>query len=688
MIAALSRRVARGPRAAIALLRALCLAWLLGMIGVAAAASPALELQVDLDPETRRFSAIAELVPASSDFRFALHASLEVRVATAGGKPVKVTAAGRDGEVRGWRVMLPPGTERLRLEYGGSLPALDRNLDHRGVLRSLPPMTSNDGSFLPAGGAWYPQPAALFSYRLSVAVPAGQRVIAPGRLVSEEVPAAGARSYRASFEFAQPADGIDLMAGPWVIREKTMPRDGGEPLRLRTYFTRELDATPGLADAYLDDTRRYLERYAAQIGAYPFDGFSVVAAPLPTGFGMPTLTYLGADVIRLPFIRATSLGHEVLHNWWGNGVYVNYAKGNWSEGLTTFMADYAYKEEQSAEAAREMRLGWLRDFAAVPAGDHAALSAFRSRTHGAAAAVGYGKSAMLFVMLRDTIGDEAFAQGIRSFWDSNRFQRASWDDLRHAFEQASGKPLREFFSQWLDRAGGPMVTITAASMAGARLLLALEQAQPAYALRVPVELVAPAQSEIRWIDMTRQRELVSIDVQAAPEGVRVDPDLRLWRMLEPDQLPPILRQWFIARAPLLVLASGDAEVRGAADALAQRLFETPPRTIALDEIGTGSAPVLLIGLHAEIDAALAQAGLPPRPDSLAGKGSAQAWTVIRSEGAPLAVVSADDANALRALLRPLPHYGAQSWIVFDGSRAVSRGVWPAPGRLIRVGARP
>lgn len=81
---------------------------------------------------------------------------------------------------------------------------------------------------------------------------------------------------------------------------------------------------------------------------------AVVASPLPTGFGMPTLTYLGADVLRLPFIRKTSLGHEILHNWWGNGVYVDYTRGNWSEGLTTLMADYAYKEDESAAAASRL----------------------------------------------------------------------------------------------------------------------------------------------------------------------------------------------------------------------------------------------------------------------------------------------------------------------------------------------
>ena len=653
--------------------------------------SPPLELEVELDPGTRRLKVLAWVVPASRDFHFELHESLAVTAASAGGKALHVVPAGRHGPVRGWRVAVPAAAGRLRLEYGGTLPALER-LDHRGVLRGLPPMVSNEGSFLPAGGAWYPQPAALFAYRVTLSVPADQRALVPGRLRSEEVPADGSGRYRASFEFSQPADGIDLMAGPWVIREQMMPRASGGPLRLRTYFFRELDAMAGLADGYLDDTRRYLELYGGEIGAYPFTEFSVVASPLPTGFGMPTLTYLGAEVLKLPFIRATSLGHEVLHNWWGNAVYVDYAKGNWAEGLTTFMADYAYKERHSAEAAREMRLGWLRDFAAVPAGRQQSLASFRSRSHGAAAAVGYGKSAMLFVMLRDAIGEEAFRRGIRTFWDQQRFKVAAWSDLQAAFEQASGRPLGAFFEQWLTRAGGPAVKVTSAGArtegGRIRLTLVLEQTAPVHALRLPIEIVYPGRAETRWIDSERQRDTVTLEVDALPEGVRLDPDLRVWRVLERAQLPPILRQWIIGRAPRLALASSANDVRAAAESLAQRLFEAPPQTIAPDDLDRGTEPVLLAGLHADVDAALARAVLPPRPASLAGRGSAQVWTVNREAGAPVAVVSAQDAEALRALLRPLPHYGGQSWLVFEGSRALDRGVWPAPGRLIPVQAGP
>ncbi|BAL27077.1 M1 family metallopeptidase [Azoarcus sp. KH32C] len=677
-------------------MKAVLLPILLLFTSAARAASPSLELAVELDPGTHHLAVQADVAPASHDFRFELHETLEVSAATANGKPLTVRPAGRHGPIRAWQVTLPPTADKLHLEYAGTLPALDSKLDHRDVLQGLSPAASTDGSFLPSGGAWYPRPSALFAYRVTITVPGDQRALVPGRLQSEEMPSDGAGHgsgsgsdhYRARFEFAQPAEGIDLMAGPWVVREKMMARASAEPVRLRTYFFRDLDAIPDLADGYLDDTQRYLERYEQEIGTYPFTEFSVVASPLPTGFGMPTLTYLGADVLKLPFIRATSLGHEVLHNWWGNGVYVDYAHGNWSEGLTTFMADYAYKESESAEAARAMRLGWLRDFAAVPAGDQQSLADFRSRTHGAAAAVGYGKAAMLFVMLRDTIGEDAFRSGIRAFWQTQKFRAASWKDLQAAFERASGRSLDGFFRQWVDRPGGPAVKIAAAdarrSAGGTRLTLTVAQNAPAYALHLPVQLVFPDREEMRWIDVEGERRAVAMDVGAMPTGVRLDPELQVWRMLGQEQLPPILRQWIIARAPRLALASAAPDVREAAATLAQRLFEVKPQAIALGDMTKGSEPVLLAGLHADVDAALKQAHLPPRPERLGGRGSAQVWTVSVPDGAPVAVVSARDVESLRALLRPLPHYGAQSWLVFEDARLVERGVWPAPAQLIPV----
>ena len=648
----------------------------------ALAAAPHLELEVVLDPATRQFHAQAQF-DAPADASIALHRSLAITSASVKGKSVAFEMTGSSGELRLWRVAAAEG-EPLHLEYSGVLPALDGEIDSRGVLQALPPMAAQEGSVLLSGSGWYPQPAARFSYRVELSLPAGQRGLVPGRLLEERPPRRPDGHYVAKFAFEHPADGIDLMAGPYEIREKKVMRGGATPLRLRTYFYRDLAP---LAGDYLADTAGYIARYEKEIGEYPFSEFSIVASPLPTGFGMATLTYIGAQVLKLPFIRATSLGHEVLHNWWGNGVYVDYERGNWSEGLTTFMADYAYKEGASPEQARAMRLGWLRDYAAVPATEQTSLADFHSRAHGAAAAVGYGKSAMVFFMLRDLIGRDAFERGIRLFWRAQRFRSASWDDLRRAFEESSGRSLKTFFAQWIDRAGAPQVRIESAivhgGQDGARLEVTLTQSAPPYRLRVPIDIVTAEGSQTRTVDLDRIRQTVTLPAKDVPEGLRLDPELRLWRVLDPGQLPPILRQWMLASAPRVALVSPALQTD--AMALAGSMFENTAEQISLGQARGGTQPVLLVGTQRDIDAALGKLGLPPRPARLADRGTAQVWTVRReAAGPPIAVVSARDAAALRLLQRPLPHYGAQSFLAFEGAQAIERGVWDAPGHLIPV----
>jgi aminopeptidase N len=662
----------------------LLLACAAASIATAHASSPAphLDLEVELDPASRRLYARAQVM-ASAPFVFALHRSLGVVKASAGGQPVEVTQISDSEDRRRWRIMASP-TQTLRIEYEGTLPPLDGALDHRSVLSARTPMAAIDGSFLPAGSGWYPRPAPRFTYRVKLTLPGGQRGLVAGRLISETPSSDPNARYEAVFHFEQPAEGIDLMAGPYGIREQLVPRAGAPPIRLRTYFFRDMDA---LAEHYLADSERYIALYADLIGAYPFSEFSVVASPLPAGFGMPTLTYIGARVLKLPFIRATSLGHEVLHNWWGNGVYVDYERGNWSEGLTTFMADYYYREQQSAASAKEMRLSWLRDFAAVPDDAHRPLAAFRSRTHGAEAALGYGKGAMVFFMLRDEIGAEAFRRGIRDFWSAQRFKVASWSDLQTAFERASSRSLRVFFEQWLNRAGGPTLELEAARLKDVSgknaLVITLKQSPPPYTLRVPFELITKSQTAAHYTALDRERETLTLQPGAVPEGVRLDPDFRLWRRLEPGALPPILRQWIVARAPRIAVVSDSTAVERAARTVAARFLEATPEMISSKDAPRGSGPVLIAGLHADVARTLSAWKLPPAPS--ANRGSAWVWTVqAREATVPIAVISARDADALEALAHALPHYGAQSYLVFEGSRVVDRGIWPAEVRIIPV----
>ncbi len=656
---------------------ALCCALLLGA-AARAADIPIHKIQVRIEPDTHLLEGRDSIAfGAARAATLVLSARFRVDALRVDGRRIEPAArlAGRFQHID------LPAARQIELRWHGTLAALDRSLDHSDTLSYDEPASGREGSFLPSGSGWYPMvDQALERYDVELDLPAGQRGLVPGRLV-EEREAHG--HYRARFEFDHPAEGIALLAGPYRVEERRLRTAAGSEVRLRTYFHAEIAA---LAPGYLDSVAGYLDLYERWIGTYPFSEFSVVSSPTPTGFGMPTLTYLGIDVLRLPFIRATSLGHEVLHNWWGNGVYPDYARGNWSEGLTNFMADYAYRERESPQAASAMRLAWLRDYAAMPPGEDMPLARFTARTHGASQIVGYDKSAMLFFMLRDAIGAAAFDQGVRGFWRAYRFRVASWDDLRGAFERASGKNLGAFFGQWLERSGAPALRIAGAkaerSADGWRLRVTLAQGEPAYALSVPLGVRTAAGEITRRVRISRERETAMLELPAEPLAVALDPELRLMRRLAAAEAPPILRDVMLARHPALITPGADAAVQAAARALAARLLERA-------DTDTANASTLLVaGLHADIDAWLAGAGLPARPAMLAAaRGSAQVWTARAGDGRIVALVSARDAQSLAALSRPLPHYGRESYLVFEGARAAEHGTWPAQPQVWQLAAQ-
>jgi aminopeptidase N len=641
------------------------------------------DIAVRLDPVARRIEG-RSVITANTPEELTLVIGRRFEVMHGRVDAAPLGPAATIGRMRAWRIFgdekLP---RRIEIHWRGELVALDTALDHHQTLGRNDPASGEAGTFLPDSSGWYPHLAdKLASYNLTIELPTGQRGIVPGRLAEETESAEG---YRARFEFPAPTGGIDLMAGPYTVDTRTIRGAGGKPIQLRTYFHAPI---ADLAPAYLDSVKDYLELYESRIGEYPFSEFSVVSSPTPTGFGMPTLTYLGVEVLRLPFIRATSLGHEVLHNWWGNGVYPDYAQGNWSEGLTTFMADYAYKERESADAARDMRRGWLRDFAALAPGQDKPLATFTSRLHGATQIVGYNKAAMLFLMLRDMLGRETFDRALHTFWREQRFRVASWADLRQAFETASGQNLSPFFEQWLTREGAPVIRITDAALTKPgsghhRVTITLEQAEPVYRLRVPVGIRTAESEELHMLDLETARQAFTVDVRSRPTQVILDPDLRLFRRLMPDEAPPILRQVMVDQTTATVLLPESGEARKAAETLAAKMQNRVPKLITPTD-GLPAAPVLVIGLADQVDAWLAKHHLPERPDLIKGKGSAQAWTVSRPDGVTLAVVSAQDLASLAALARPLPHYGRQSYVVFDGAKMVSRGAWPIRSQGVKL----
>jgi aminopeptidase N len=346
------------------------------------------------------------------------------------------------------------------------------------------------------------------------------------------------------------------------------------------------------------------------------------------------------------------------------------------------MADYTFLERRGAEAARDERLAWLRESSILPPADDRPLTAFTARTHAASQAIGYHKAAFVFIMLRDQIGPDAFASGVRRFWQAHRFGAAQWSDLEAAFSTASGIPLGSFFAQWVRRAGAPRLTISATAVDGSRVSFTLAQTEPPYALAVPVAIETTQAPSLRTIRLDGERQTYALDAAGTPRALAVDPDLRVFRRLARDEIPPILREVAFDHDAVTIVAAHDAADRLAARDVAAAFFDHPP---AISDAGESPLParaLLLAGITTDVTAVLTAAGLDV-PSQLTG-GTARAWAARRPHGPALAVVAADGADALHAVARPLPHYGSQSFVVFDGARAVRHGLWPPPASPLRV----
>ena len=667
---------------AIVTLKVLVLFCLVGLCQAVHAAQPLprindvnYDITVQIDPVARTIAGQSVIhVKNPRDFKVMLGSAYEVTQAELNDGPLGIGRE-RTDQPHIWSIPFNfTQQHRIVIHWKGLLSALDTRIDHQQTLGRPIAASSELGTFLPDASGWYPRVMdTLAQYKLKLRLPAGQRGLVAGRLLEESDTEQG---YRAAFEFPFDAEGIDLIAGPYKVATLTHHNIKQRSVQLRTYFHPEIQQH---AQDYLAATQRYLDLYENWIGEYPFSEFSVVSSPTPTGFGMPTMTYLGVSVLQLPFIRDTSLGHEVLHNWWGNGVYPDYRSGNWSEGLTTFMADYTYKERESGAAAREMRQGWLRDFAALQPGQDEPLVAFTSRMHGASKIVGYNKAAMLFLMLRDQLGESIFQLSLQGLWSTRRFKVTSWQNVRQMFEMMSGQPLEPFFDQWLNRKGAPDLAIMdarrAASGSGHELTLTLQQSAPAYQLRVPIHVESQQGRQIHILDFKEEKQTFRLSLPEQPVAVMLDPDMRLFRHLQSGEAPPILREIMVNPHTQTVLLSNQTELRNLAETLAGKLQEQKPQILATSE-SLSPAPVLVIGLQAEVDAWLARQSLPEMPEAVKQKGSARVWTIARTDGASVAIIAARDGAALEALVRPLPHYGRQSYLVFDGRQVIAKGIWP------------
>lgn len=663
------------------------------------------QLEISLDPEAGTLTGQDRLtLPADQpQATVLLHEGLGPRVSDGAGVLERI---GRDGHLERYRLITSaPGP--VTITYAGTIRhPLETLTEGMGRARQQSIGTIDaDGAFLSGYTGWYPRvPESLERFTLTADLPPGWLAVSQG--AGPKIANQGNR-VRVTWREDHPQDEIYLNAARFKLYQT--PGPGAEAQA----WLREPD--DALAARYLAATTDYLARYSDLIGPYPYAKFALVENFWESGYGMPSFTLLGPTVLRLPFILHTSYPHEILHNWWGNGVFVDYAQGNWSEGLTTYLADHlnAELDGRGADYRRDQLAAWadyVQHDADFPP------RAFQGRHGGASQAIGYGKVMMILHMLRISQGDAAFITALRRFYADNRFRIAGWDALEAAFtatSPAAAPELARFFTAWVERPGAPTLTLAEVSQrqlpSGAwQVSGRVEQTQPAapFPLTVPVVIhdQAGAAYALRvTMDGGARAATFSQDLPKAALRVAVDPAFDSFRTLLPGEAPVRLSTLFGAAGGLIVLpAAAPAPLAAGYRALAEAWVQGQPDWAIATDTGLAALPtdrpVWLLGWENRFAATFAGLGdaggfrldLALRTITLAGTDYADATPVLTAGGpdragsAALGWLAASDPAALPALARKLPHYGKQGFLVFDvtGAQVLVKGQWPSGGSAL------
>jgi len=510
---------------------------------------------------------------------------------------------------------------------------------------------------------------AMATHRVTVVSPAGWEPVTQGR---RAVHRAAGDSLTTVWDAPRPSDGLTLIANRYHVSERRV----GETVSY-TYF---LADEPRLVETYQERTAAYLAMYGEMIGPYPYAKFATVENWFPTGYGFPSWTLLGGQVLRLPFIPYTSFGHEICHNWWGNSAFVGEG-GNWCEGLTVYCADYHYKELESPVAAREYRRNLLKDYVAyVRDGRDFPLREFTARHSGATRAVGYGKAMMVFHMADRRLGRAAFLDALRAVWRDHLFRPVTWDDFLAAFAARGDGDWETFGRQWLERTGAPALRVAEARADARGVTLTLAQAAPAYDLRVPVRVFTADGDTELVLPLATTEKTYRL---AIPGAVRlaVDPDDHLFRRLDPAEVEPTISRVLGDPAPRFVLPAGDASASAFA---ADWVEEGAPVTVAADAPADGHARVLVA------PAPDTAARFLPPDVTLAGSLLFLAGRRVDLNTATVVMAVADPdvpgvtdllvltrrRGGLGGLAGRVSHYGKYSWLVFPRRGRPEKGNWP------------
>ncbi len=645
-----------------------------------------------------------------TDFVFSLNAgfkivshSKNVKIKLLSGD-VKASDVGMDRDDAGngkgvatnvWSVVYKRKRGSFYVEYEGVVDSvLEQNKqDYQRGFTESPGIICDKGVYLAGSTYWLPTiKDHLCTFDVKVKLPVDWKSVSQGeRLLSKNINGENVDVWKCD----KPQEEVFVIAAKFTEYGYTMNNGVKAMAFLRT-------PDEGLSNKYLEATEQYMNMYEELITKYPYSKFALVENFWETGYGMPSFTLLGEKIIRFPFILHSSYPHELLHNWWGNSVYVDFDKGNWCEGTTAYMADHMMKEQMGrGEEYRRSTLQKFTDF--VNNENDFPLSEFASRYNASSEAIGYGKALMMWHMLRRKVGDETFRKGMRLFYQTKKFTVASYDDIRKAMEQVSKMDLKPFFDQWVLRKGAPEIAISKVETdrynKQYRIFVTLKQVQPedVFVLDIPIGIATAKGVEIPVVRMTLREQTFEINVDDKPLKLVVDPQYDVFRRLNPKEVPPAMSKALASKDNIIVLPSKTSKEKlniykyfaktwqDADNDNYQTVYDNNLKSLPKGKT------VWILGFDnifaKNIDKELKPYGSSILTDSVVLEGKpvdkkGNDFIInlrdYRDEKRNMVFIAIDNKNAVAGLVRKLPHYGKYGYLAFEGDEPVNiaKGQWP------------
>jgi aminopeptidase N len=163
---------------------------------------------------------------------------------------------------------------------------------------------------------------------------------------------------------------------------------------------------------------------------------------------------------------ATTVAHELAHQWFGNLVTMKWWTDLWlNEGFASWVAFFAidklYPEWNMwtqfiiEEQHSALKLDALKNThpVEVPINHPDEIRSIFD-------AISYEKGASLIHMLHSYLGPELFKRGLASYLRTNAYRNTVTEDLWDSLEKVSKKPVRNFMSKWTSQSGYPLVRVS------------------------------------------------------------------------------------------------------------------------------------------------------------------------------------------------------------------------------------